>query len=245
MDNLRLDDLQIKNYFLYQNPNNFCFGVDAVLLANFMCKFIKKKDKVIDLCSGSGVIPILTFAKKENEDITGVEIDKEMCDMFNKSLKYNNIHNITVINEDLKTLDKSLYNSFNAISVNPPYYKVGSGEISCNDKKSIARHEIHATFDDICYISKKLLKNNSSFFLVHRTNRFEEIMLTLKNHNFETKDVQFIYPKKDKNSNLFLLRAVKNGKSGINILPALTMYNEKDEYTKEFLEYYYEDRTNK
>lgn len=243
--NLRLDDLQIKNYYIYQDTDTFCFGVDAVLLANFTAKYLNKKDKYIDLCSGSGVIPILLYAKKGNEDITAVEIDKDMCEIMDKSLNYNNIKNISVINEDIKKLSKNLYNKFDGISVNPPYYKVNSGEVSLNGKKSYARHEILCTFEDIAHISSKLLKDKGKFFLVHRTNRFEEIINTLDNYNFSVKDVLFIYPKKGKNSNLFLLKAVKGGKKGINILPPLVMYNDKNEYTKEFLEYYYEDKADK
>lgn len=243
--NLRLDDLQIKNYFIYQDTDTFCFGVDAVLLANFAIKYINKNDNYIDLCTGSGVIPILIYAKKGNENIKAVEIDSEMCGVIKKSLDYNKIDNIEIINEDIKQLDKSLYNKFDSLSVNPPYYKVNSGEVSINNKKSYARHEILCDFEDVVKISSKLLKDKGKFFLVHRTSRFEEIMLTLNKYNFAVKDIMFIYPKKGKNSNLFLLKAVKNGKYGVNILPSMVMYDENNKYTKEFLRYYYEDRTNK
>ena len=243
--NLRLDDLQIKDYYIYQDTDTFCFGVDAVLLANFTSKYINKKDSYIDLCTGSGVIPILVYTKRGNKNIKAVEIDEEMCMVVKKSLNYNNIDNIEIINQNINNLDKSLYNKFDSLSVNPPYYKAGSGEVSINDKKSYARHEILCSFEDIARVSSKLLKDKGKFFLVHRTNRFEEIMKILGEYRFAVKDVQFIYPKKEKNSNLFLLKAVKGGKSGLNILPPLVMYNEQNEYTKEFLEYYYEDRTNK
>ncbi|EDS72196.1 methyltransferase [Anaerofustis stercorihominis] len=243
--NLRLDDLQIKNYYIYQDTDSFCFGVDAVLLANFMAKFIKRNDKLIDLCSGSGIIPILIYAKRENKDITMVEVNKDMCSVAEKSLEYNKIDTINIINNDLNQLDKSLYNKFDSLSVNPPYYKTNSGIISENDNKKIARHEILCNFDDIAKVSSKLLKDKGKFFLVHRTDRFEEILLTLNKYRLTVKDVKFIYPKKNKNSNLFLLKAVKNAKQSMNILPSLIMYQDNDQYTKEFMEYYYEDRTSK
>jgi len=241
--NLRLDDLQIKDYFIYQDTDSFCFGVDAVLLANFSAKFIKRNDKVIDLCSGNGIIPILIHAKKENKDIFAVEINSDMCDIMKKSLEFNSINNINIINEDINKLDKNLYNKFDSLTVNPPYYKVNSGEISDNDNKKIARHEILCNFEDIAKISSKLLKDKGKFFLVHRTNRFDEILLSLNKYNFAVKEVKFIYPKEDKNANLFLLKAVKNAKASLNILPPLIMYDNKNQYTKEFTEYYYENRT--
>lgn len=243
--NLRLDDLQMKNYYIYQDTDSFCFGVDAVLLANFTVKFIKRNDKIIDLCSGNGIIPILIHAKKENKDITMVEINEDMCKIAKKSLDYNDIKDIHIINEDLNNLDKALYNKFDSLCVNPPYYKKNSGVMGDNDNKKIARHEILCTFEDIARISSKLLKDKGKFFLVHRTDRFEEILLTLNKYNITVKDVKFIYPKKNKKSNLFLLRGVKNANKAVNILPPLTIYNENNEYTKEFMNYYYENNTKK
>ena len=236
--NIRLDDLQTKGYQIYQDTDSFCFGIDAVLLSAFAAEYIRKKDSVMDLCSGNGIIPILLKAKKDPESIQAVEIHSDMCSLFEKSLRFNNIDNITVINEDIKNLDKSLYNSFDALTVNPPYYRVDSGETSANDMKKNARHEILCSFDDVAGCASRLLKTKGRFFLIHRTPRLDEIINTLEKYSLSVKELRFIYPREGRDSNLFLLRAVKNGGRDMKVSPPLYVYDSEGNYTEDVLKMY-------
>lgn len=238
--NIRLDDLQTNGYFIYQDSDAFCFGIDAVLLSSYAAKDVRKKDRAADLCSGNGIIPILLSAKNPPSEITAVEIDPDMCALFEKSVEYNGIKNITILNEDLRSLDKSLYNSFDLVTVNPPYYRTDSGEKSENSKLGRARHEVDCTFEDVARISSKLLKSRGRLFLVHRTARLEEIISTLAGHSFSVKEIRFIYPRKGRNSNLFLMKAVKNGGKETKVHEPLYVYDEDGGYTGEVLEMYNE-----
>ena len=236
--NIRLDDLQTKGYFIYQDTDSFCFGIDAVLLSSFAAKGTRKKDSVIDLCAGNGIVPILLKAKADPKEITAVEVNADMCELFKKSLEYNSIGNVKIINGDLKNLDRNLYNSFDVLTVNPPYYRADSGEMSENSNLSAARHEILCTFEDIAEVSSKCLKTKGRMFLIHRTPRLSEVIETLEKYRLAVKEIRFIHPSKDKDSNLFLLKAVKNGGKGTKVVKPLVVYGDDGSYTEDLLKMY-------
>ena len=273
MSNIKLENLEINGFHLYQDKDNFNFGIDAILLANFVLKEFSglkmahyqnelKKNmkniqsiKICDLCSGSLPIPFIIYAKSTNPkpQIDAFEIDKDQVTLSNKSIFWNkenvglakNIDkDINVYNEDIKNiyLDKnkykSLYEHYDIVTVNPPYNKKGSGLINLNDKVIAARHEISITFDDICKVANLILKSNKKFYVINQTNRFTEVAETLKKYSFEIKKAAFIHPYAYKPSNLFLVEAVKNGKSGIKILPPIIIYEKTNIYTKSILEIY-------
>ena len=137
-----------------------------------------------------------------------------------------------------KTKYKDLYESYDIVTVNPPYNKKGSGLINVNDRVIAARHEISITFDDICRIASLILKSNRKFYVINQTNRFTEVAETLKKYSFEIKKAAFIHPYVDKPSNLFLIEAVKSGRSGIKILPPIVIYEKTNVYTKDVLKIY-------
>lgn len=232
----RLDDLQIKGYKIYQDSGYFCFGIDAVILANFVTKLIKKDGKYIDLCSGNGIIPILIEAKNALNDISLVEIDNNCCKLARESLQYNHL-SMNIINDDIKNLSVSFYDSFDYVSVNPPYFKVEDGLFNKEEKKSIARHEILCDIYDVCHISKKLLKEKGSLFMVHRPNRLEDVMYALKSEELSLKEIMFIYPKEKKEANLFCFRATRGKNSFAKVLEPLIIYDKDNNYTKEYLDY--------
>ena len=273
MSSIKLENLEINGFHLYQDKNNFNFGIDAVLLANFVLReypglstktstTIKKTAaktvstiKICDLCSGTLPIPLIIYAKSASPKlhIDAFEIDKDQVALSNKSIIWNkdnvklaqNIDkDINVYCEDIKNiyLDKTkykdLYESYDIVTVNPPYNKKGSGLINVNDRVIAARHEISITFDDICRIASLILKSNRKFYVINQSNRFTEVAETLKKYSFEIKKAAFIHPYVDKPSNLFLIEAVKSGRSGIKILPPIVIYEKTNVYTKDVLKIY-------
>ena len=226
--------LEYRDYKIYQDTDMFCFSLDSILLANFVT--INKNIKnIMDIGCGNAPIP-LVLTTKTNANITGVEIQKDVYDLAVKSVKYNKCDNqITVINDDINSLYKKYESdSFDVITCNPPYFKVNEKtKQNISEYKKIARHELTLNLEDICKISRKLLKNNGVLALVHRPDRMIEIFDTMRKNNIEPKRIQFIYPKYGENCNLILVEGTKNGKSGIKILKPLIVHDKEGNYTEE------------
>lgn len=260
--NVKLEDLEINGYKIYQDKGSFNFGIDAVLLANFVLMnidtvaYIDKEIKICDFCSGNLPIPLIMYAKRKkyfscNVKIDAIEINEKQVELSNKSLIHNFENNIDaksicedikVINDDLKNVlvDKTKYKSesYDVITCNPPYMKKGSGIVNDKDEKMIARHEVLITFDELCKASSYLLKSNKKFYIIHHSDRFTEIAHTLKKNFFEVKKAQFIYPSEDKPSNLVLIEAVKNANEGVKILEPIIVYDKNGNYTEKVLKIY-------
>ena len=228
------DLLEYRDYKIYQDTDMFCFSLDSILLTNFVT--INKNIKnIMDIGCGNAPIP-LVLTTKTNANITGVEIQKDVYDLAAKSVKYNKCDNqITVINDDINSLYKKYESdSFDVITCNPPYFKVNEKtKQNISEYKKIARHELTLNLEDICKISRKLLKNNGVLALVHRPDRMIEIFDTMRKNNIEPKRIQFIYPKYGENCNLILVEGTKNGKSGIKILKPLIVHDKDGNYTEE------------
>lgn len=229
------DLLNYSNLKIIQNKDYFNFSLDSVLLPNFVLLSPNTKN-ILDLCTGNAPIPLI-LSTKTKANIIGVEIQKEIYDLAKKSIKLNNINSISLINDDVKNITKKFEtDSFDIITCNPPYFKCNENSIlNDNDIKSIARHELKVNIEDIIRISKKLLKNGGSLNIVHRTDRLIEIIDLMKKNNLEPKRIQFIYPKKNNDSNIVLIDGRKNGKPGLKILKPLIVHNEDGSYTKEVL----------
>ena len=235
--NERIDDLQRNGYRIIQNPSLFCFGMDAVLLSAFAK--VKKDEKVLDFCTGNGVIPILLEARTKGSHYTGLEIQDTSADLAMRSVMLNNLGDkIDIVKGNVvEASDIFKGASFNVITCNPPYFKKKDDSIINDNKiKSIARHEIEMELEDVMIISKALLKNEGSLVLVHRTDRLIEIIELMKKHNIEPKRMRLIYPKVNAESNLVLIDGRKNGKEGLKILPPLYIHNDDNSYTSEVLE---------
>ena len=228
------DLLEYRDYKIYQDTDMFCFSLDSILLANFVT--INKNIKnIMDIGCGNAPIP-LVLTTKTNANITGVEIQKDVYDLAAKSVKYNKCDNqITVINDDINSLYKKYESdSFDVITCNPPYFKVNEKtKQNISEYKKIARHELTLNLEDICKISRKLLKNNGVLALVHRPDRMIEIFDTMRKNNIEPKKIQFIYPKYNTDCNLILVEGTKNGKSGVKILEPLIVHDEDGNYTED------------
>ncbi len=236
--NERLDELHRNGYFIIQNPEKFCFGMDAVLLSGYAK--VKAGEKVLDLGTGTGIIPILLEAKTKGEHFTGLEIQEESADMARRSVNYNNLQDkIDIVIGDIKgASDIFGAASFDVITTNPPYMTSSHGLVNPNQPKAIARHEIFCSLEDVIGQSSKLLKTNGKLYMVHRPFRLAEIMTTLVKYRLEPKRMQLVYPFVDKEPNMVLIEASKGGKSRITVEKPLIVYKEQGVYTDEIYDIY-------
>lgn len=222
------------NLKICQNDEMFKFSLDSVLLAHFTT-LSSRKGKILDIGCGNAVISIILTTKTKNS-IDAVEIQKEVYNLGKESIKINNLENqITIYNSDIKDYAKEKESDvYDTIVCNPPFFKnMVSNE---SNYKTIARHEKSLDLNNLMQVAKKLLKNNGNIAIVHRTERLIDIIDVMKNNNIEPKKIQFVYPKKGKQSNILLIEGTKNGKPGVKILEPLYVYNE-NEYSKELLKY--------
>jgi len=232
-----LNDLVgFKNLKIYQNTEWFSFSLDSILLPNFVT--LRKNIKnIIDLGTGNAPIP-LVLSTKTDAKIVGVELQNDVYELAKKSVEINNLEGkIELLNIDMLDL-KNMYESdtFDVVVSNPPYFKINQDSNLNEDiHKIIARHEKCVTLEQIVKLAKYLLKNNGVFAMVHRTDRLIEIINTLNNNNMEVKKLRFIYSKRDSESNMILIEAVKNGNIGLKILPPLYVHNDDGSYTDEVL----------
>lgn len=237
--NERIDDLELNNLKIIQNTTGFCFGMDSILLSDF-AKNIKPNSKVIDLGTGTGILPILLSSKTKASKIIGIEIQPDVANMANRSVALNNLKNkVEIICENIKNL-KSIFSlsSFDAVITNPPYKLLGTGKINESETKLISRHEVKANLEDFISISSYLLKENSSLYMVHRTERLVDVLCICRKYKLEPKELKFIQANCDKSSNLFLIKATKNAKPFLKIDKPLYIYNSDGNYTNELLQIY-------
>lgn len=235
VENVINDLVGYHNLKIVQNTKYFNFSLESVLVPRF-CN-LKKNMKIIDFCTGNAPIPLI-LSTLTNSNIIGVEIQKEVFELAVQSIELNNLEDrVKILNMDVKNLSEVFEtDTFDLITCNPPYFKVvESSNLNDNEIKTNARHETLIDLKDILSVCKKLLKNNASLVMVHRTERLTEILTKMKEYNLEPKRIRFIYPKMGENSNLVLIEARKNGKIGAKVLPPLYCHNKDGSYTEEVL----------
>ena len=234
----RLDDLQRDGLQLIQNPSRFCFGMDAVLLARFAR--VRKDDRVMDLCSGNGIIPVLMAGTCEGGYFTGLEIQEESADMARRSVSYNHLEEkVKIVTGDIKDASKLFgASSFHVITTNPPYMIGTHGENSPSQAKAIARHEVLCTLDDVLRESAKLLMPGGRFYMVHRPFRLAEILSKMVEYKIEPKRMRLVYPYIDKEPNMVLIEGLRGGKSRMTVEKPLIVYKEQGVYTDEIYDIY-------
>jgi len=231
--------LGYKDLKIVQDNEMFNFSLDSVLLPNFVT-INKNINQILDIGCGNAPIPLI-LSTKTTANITGVEIQKEVFDLAIESIKINNKQDqITIVNEDINEYYKEKEtDSFDIITCNPPFFKyIETSNINKNDYKTIARHEVKLNLKELFTISKKLLKNNGVIAIVHRPERFVEIIEEMKKNNIEPKKVQFVYPKKNMDANIMLIEGSKNGNPGLKILPPIYTHLDNGEYTEEIKKYF-------
>ena len=238
-DNERIDDLQLNNLKIIQNKDGFCFGIDSVLLSDFS-KEITTVSTVLDLGTGTGILGILLCGKTKLSKIYGIDVQEEVCQMAQRSVKLNNLEDrFEIINDNIKNLNTIFENcSIDAIVSNPPYKKDNSGLKNESQTKLISRHEITASLEDFIEISSKLLKDNSSLYMVHRPERLSDLFYLLRKYKLEPKKLRMVQSYFDSKPKLVLVKATKNAKSFLNIENPLIIYNKDGTYTSEILKIY-------
>lgn len=237
-ENERIDDLERNGLKIIQDTKRFCFGMDAVLLSGFVK--VKSGANVIDLGTGTGIIPILLSAKTEAKTIKALEIQHDSYDMALRSVKLNDLSSkIEVVEGDIKEATSIFPKaSFDAVTCNPPYMIGEHGIKNPDGPLAIARHEVLCTFDDVAREAAGLLKPGGSFFLVHRPFRLSEIFNTLTKYKLEPKRMQLVYPFVDKEPNMVLIEARRGGRSRLTVEKPLIIYKAPNEYTDEIYSIY-------
>lgn len=236
--NERVDFIQRKGYKIIQNPEVFCFGIDAVLLADFAKA--KKRSSVLDIGTGTGVIPILMEARYENGNYVGIDIQKDMVDMARRSVAINNLEDkIQIVHLDVnKIRGKYGANCFDIVTTNPPYIKGKSGLISENTSKMIARHEITCSLEDIIQNAAYVLKEKGTIYMVHRPHRLADIIELMRKYRLEPKRMRMIHPKPNKAPTMVLIEGIKYAKSELIVEAPLYVYDHHGKYTDEIYEIY-------
>lgn len=221
-----------QNLKIYQNSDWFTFSLDSVLLSNFVT-IQPRYRKILDLGTGNAPIPLI-LSTRTKASIVGVEIQNDIYDLAQKTIQYNHLdHQVQLLHCDMKDL-KQMFSSdtFDVIVSNPPYFKYHSEHIvNENIHKTIARHEVMITLEELLRLTRYLLKNDGVFAMVHRTERMVEILDLFRKYGLEPKKIQFIYPKVGKDSDLFLIEGRKNGKLGLKILSPIYVHQEDGSYT--------------
>lgn len=229
----RIDDLQRDGLRIIQDPNGFCFGTDAVLLADFAR--IPPGGRALDMCTGTGIIPILLSARTKASYIAGLEIQTKAAQMAARSVELNGLSGrLEIFEGDVREASKIFAGErFDVITANPPYMKCNNGLVNPDDVKALSRHELTMDFDDLARESSALLCEGGRLFIVHRPLRLPEIITTLKNRNLEPKRLRMVHTYIDKEANLFLMEARKGGGPELRTLPPLIVYSQKGVYSEE------------
>lgn len=242
----KIEDLGIGNLKLCQDTDYFCFGTDSVLLANFAnCNNAKKV--VLDLCTGSGVVPVIFTAKNKCLKCFAVELQKEMYELLEKNIDINSLKDVIIpINSDINDIEglKGILkkhvkrSTVDIITVNPPYKEKGTGIISEGKVKYIAKHEEKCSLEDVFRVSSNLLENKGKLYIVHKPERLTDLIAIARKYNLEAKKLKLVIPMLGKAPSLVLLEYVKGGGNEMKILPPLIQYDADMEYTDEMNKIY-------
>lgn len=234
----RIDDLQCKGYEIIQDPKRFCFGVDAVLLAHYAR--VKEGDRVLDLGTGTGIIPILLNAITPGAHFTGLEIQAASVDMAKRSVLLNGIGDkVDMIEGDIKEA-AALFDaaSFQVVTSNPPYMTNQHALQNDYEPKTIARHEVLCTLEDVVAAAAKLLVPGGRFYMIHKPFRLPEIISVMKEYRIEPKELRMIHPYVDKEPTMVMIGGVRGGRPMMKVAPPLVLYKEKNVYTDEVYKIY-------
>ena len=238
LDNERVDDLQRNGLKIIQKTDGFCFGMDAVLLTGFAN--VKRGEKVLDMGTGTGIIPILLSAKTEGKHFTALEIQEEIAKMARRSVEMNHLEEkIESVNGDIKEASRIFgAASFDVVTTNPPYMNDSHGLKNPTEVKAISRHEVLCTLEDVVREGAKVLKSGGRMYMVHRPHRLIEIITAMKQYKMEPKRMCMVHPFKDKEANMVLIEAVKGGGSWLKMEAPIIVYKEPGVYTDEIYDIY-------
>ena len=234
----RVDDLQRNGYKIIQNPQKFCFGMDAVLLSGFAQ--VKNGAVCLDLGCGNGILPLLLSAKTKGRHFTGLEIQSYSADLARRSVALNHLEDrIRIVEGDIKDASGIFgASSFDVVTTNPPYMTGKHGLTNQDEAKTIARHETLCSLEDVIRESAKLLTPGGRFFMVHRPFRLAEIMSLMVSYQLEPKRMRLVYPYADREPNMVLIEGLRGGRPRMTVEKPLIVYREPGVYTDEIFEVY-------
>lgn len=237
-DDERIDDLQRNGYRIIQKKDGFRFGMDAVLLSGFAR--VNAGECVLDLGSGTGIIPILLEAKTEGKHFTGLEIQEDAAEMADRSVRLNHLEEkVNIVCGDLKEASRIFgAASFDVVTSNPPYMNDSHGLKNPDIRKAIARHEVLCTLEDVVREAGKVVKPGGRFYMVHRPHRLTEIITALTAHKLEPKRIKFVHPYLDRDANMVLIEAVRGGNPMVKLEKPIIVYKEPGVYTEEIYDIY-------
>ena len=224
-DGERLDDLQLGGLEIIQDPNKFCFGVDAVFLSDFAR--VKPGETVLDMGTGNGIIPLLLSAKTQGRKFTGLEIQQDTAEMARRSVLHNHLEDrIEIVTGDIKEAPEIFKPAFfDVITINPPYMLADHGLRNPDSARAVARHEVLCSLDDILRESMRLLQDKGRFYMIHRPFRLTEIMIKMNHYKIEPKRIQFIYPHIDREPAMMLIEGVRGAKPRVTVEPPIIIYD--------------------
>lgn len=234
----RIDDLERNGYGIIQRKDGFCFGMDAVLLSGFAR--VNAGEYVLDLGTGTGIIPILLEAKTEGKQFIGLEIQEEIADMAGRSVRLNGLEEkIQIICGDIcKASRRFPLSSFDVITSNPPYMNDAHGLKNPGAMKAISRHEILCTLEDVVREAGKLVRPGGRVYMVHRPHRLVELISALTRHKLEPKRIKFVHPFADRDANMVLIESVRGGRSMIKVEKPVIVFQKPGIYTEEIRQMY-------
>ncbi len=237
-DKERIDDLQLNGLKLIQNTEKFCFGVDAVLLSDFAD--VKRNSKVLDIGTGTGIIPVLLAGKTKAAKIVGLEIQEEMAEMAARSVLLNELSDkLEIIHGDIKLYTQYFgKSSFDVVVSNPPYTNKGCGLVNPMDSKAISRHEILCSLEDVVSAAAALLSPGGQLAMVHRPERLADIICSMRNNGIEPKYLRLVQPKPGKKPNMLLIKGNRGGNPELKVMEPLYVYNSDGTYSDEINKIY-------
>ncbi len=232
-DNERVDDLQLNGLKLIQDPKAFCFGVDAVLLSDFAD--VKKRHRVLDIGTGTGIIPILLAGKTQAAAVVGLEIQETVAEMASRSVSLNGLENrVEIICGDVREYSRYFgKSSFDVVVSNPPYTNKGCGLVNPRDSKAISRHEILCTLEDVVGAAGALLAPGGQLAMVHRPERLADIVWCMRSFGIEPKYLRMVHPKPFKKPTMILIKGSRGGKPELKVMEPLYVYNADGTYSQE------------
>lgn len=235
----RIDNIGFGNLQLIQAPKEFCYGVDAVLLADFAARLCKKHDLVFDLGTGTGVIPLILSHKLSGGNFVGVEVQEQSARRAERSVEINDLKKqIEILNCNIKDIDKKYFGTADVVVSNPPYMPSCGALKNKNNAKMIARHEIEAELEDFMAVASRLLKDKGELFMVHRPSRLVDIFTYGRKHNLEAKTLRMVAPKEGEVPNIVLVHFAKNGGKELKVLQSINVHRHDGEYTEEIFDIY-------
>ncbi|WP_159888053.1 tRNA1(Val) (adenine(37)-N6)-methyltransferase [Paenibacillus puerhi] len=237
-DRERIDDLLTQDLKIIQSDDVFSFSLDAVLLARF-CS-LPQRGRIMDLCTGNGVIPLLLTTRTKAQ-ITAIEIQDKLAEMARRNVRLNGLENqIDIRHGDLRqALEEVGHGLFDALTVNPPYLPVPNGDQNLNEHFAAARHELFCTLEDVIRVSSRLVRTGGKVAMVHRPSRLVDICFLMRQYRIEPKRIRFVHPRADQEANMVLIEGMRDGKPELRTLPPLIVYKNQTEYSDELADVYF------